>query len=295
MKIGIPLQWPVVPADIGAEIGRVARLADESGLDSLWTADHLFPHAPTTLPREGPMLEAYSLLSYVAGITHQVRLGALVTCVSYRHPGVLLKQLTTLDVLSGGRVIFGVGAGWDAKEAHALGIPFPSLADRFEQLEEVLQIAGQMWSTNDDPFRGRHYQLGRTLNSPNTLQTPRPKILIGGSGERRTLPLVAQYADACNFFDYGQPLSSLHHKLDVLRAYCEAIGRDFAEIEKTTVTGFDLGVHRASGLRELIEHLVQLGELGIDHVILDNPRFEWTDDLDAVLSIVDEVHAIHTL
>lgn len=289
MKLGIPLGWPQTVADIGPEVSRVARLADEAGLDSIWTADHLFQIPVTSLPRESPMLEGYAALAYIAGQTQHIQLGAMVTCVTYRHPGMLIKAMTSLDVLSGGRVTFGVGAGWDVEEASALGIPFPPTAERFERLEELLQIAQQMWRGDESPFEGEHYQLPRPLNSPNTLQRPHPPILIGGSGEQKTLRLVAQYGDACNFFDLPGPYAvDLNHKLDVLRSHCDAVGRDFDEIEKTTLTAFDPGEHPDA----LLRHIGDLGALGVDHVILMAPRFEWGEDLGVVLSIVDDVHSI---
>jgi alkanesulfonate monooxygenase SsuD/methylene tetrahydromethanopterin reductase-like flavin-dependent oxidoreductase (luciferase family) len=239
------------------------------------------------------MLEAYAALAYIAGQTRQIQLGAMVTCVAYRHPGMLIKAVTSLDVLSGGRVVFGVGAGWDVEEARSLGIPFPPTGERFERLEELLLIAKRMWAGDESPIVGRHYQLARPLNSPNSLQRPHPPILIGGSGERRTLPLVAEHADACNFFDIpGSFAVDIEHKLDVLRSHCDAVGRDFASIEKSTITAFEFGNNRPAGLRALVDHIGRLGELGIDHVILIGPRFDWGDDLEAVLSIVDDIHDI---
>jgi F420-dependent oxidoreductase-like protein len=295
VKLGIPLCWPDQAADIGPEVGRIARTADRAGLDSLWTADHFFQIPVTGLPREYPMLEGYAAVAYALGQTERIHVGTMVTCVAYRHPGQLIKAATSLDVLSGGRFVFGVGAGWDAEEAHSLGLPFPPTAERFERLEELLLIAAQMWRGDETPFEGRHYRLARPLNSPNSLQRPHPPILVGGSGEVRTLRLVAEHADACNFFDLPAPWGlDLRHKLDVLRAHCDAVGRDYDEIEKTTLTGFDLGGgrDRADGLRRLVDHLHELAALGFGHVIVSGPRFEWGADLDAVLSIVDEVHAI---
>jgi F420-dependent oxidoreductase-like protein len=293
MKVGIPLGWPQAPAAIGPAVARIARRADEAGLDSLWTADHLFQIPVTGLPRESPMLEAYATVAYVLGQTSRVAVGAMVTCVAYRHPGMLLKAVTTLDVLSGGRVTLGLGAGWDAEEARALGIPFPPTAERFERLEETLRIADQMWRGDTSPFEGTHYRLGRPLNSPNALRRPRPPILVGGAGERRTLRLVAQYADACNFFDLPGPYAvDLARKLDVLRAHCASVGRDYEAIEKTTLTAVDLSGGRAAGLRRLVAHVEGLAALGIGHVILMGPRFDWGDDLDAVLSVVDDLHAV---
>jgi alkanesulfonate monooxygenase SsuD/methylene tetrahydromethanopterin reductase-like flavin-dependent oxidoreductase (luciferase family) len=250
------------------------------------------------------MPEAYATLGVLAGQTKRIRLGTMVTSVAYRHPGVLVKTVTTLDVLSAGRMYFGVGAGapfnvppsgpGTAFEAEGLGIPFPPLAERFEMLEELLVVAHQMWRGDDSPYTGKHYQLVRPLNSPNSVQRPRPPILVAGGGERKTLRLVARYADACHLLDlpgtdYGH---DLRHKLDVLRRHCAAAGRDYAEIEKTVGTGFDPGDDPAKGLEDLLGHLRDLAALGIDHVML-SPRGLWTEqNLAAVASILPEVHAI---
>jgi len=310
MKLGIGItnfSWPGPAAEIGPTVARIARSADDAGVDSIWTMDHFFQIRLSGLPPEAPMLEAYATLAFIAGHTRRIRLGTLVTSVSYRHPGVLIKTVTSLDVLTGGRMIFGVGAGAPFNivpgtaaaregEAGGLGIPFPSLAERFERLEELLRIAHQMWRGDESPFEGEHYRLARPLNSPNSLQRPHPPILIGGSGERRTLRLVAQYADACNLFDIpgSRPQDALAHKLRVLRDHCREVGRDYDEIEKTTATVFDPGEDRREGSRRLVEHLRELAALGIDHVLL-GPRLPWDDeDLETVASIVPEVHAIPT-
>ena len=224
--------------------------------------------------------------------------------MAYRHPGVLVKTVTSLDVLTGGRVIFGVGAGapWNiapagpgtAFEAEGLGIPFPSLAERFERLEELLQIAHQMWRGDQSPYQGRHYQLVRPLNSPNSLQRPHPPILIGGSGERKTLRLVAQYADACNLFDVQgtEFRDNLEHKLEVLRQHCAQAGRDFAAIEKTVTTSFDFGEDPQEGAAALLAHLRELAAAGIDHALV-SPRRAWDEaTFAAVAATVPEVHAI---
>jgi alkanesulfonate monooxygenase SsuD/methylene tetrahydromethanopterin reductase-like flavin-dependent oxidoreductase (luciferase family) len=249
------------------------------------------------------MPEAYATLSFLGGLTQRIRLGTLVTSVAYRHPGVLIKTVTALDVMSGGRVIFGVGAGAPFNvqpggpgtfEAEGLGIPFPSLAERFERLEETLQIAHQMWSGDDKPYQGRHYQMARPLNSPNSVQRPHPPIMVGGSGEQKTLRLVAEYADACNLFDLPGTgfRDNLEHKLSVLRAHCAEVGRDYAEIEKTTTTNFDLGADREAGLAGLMAHLRELAALGIDHVLVSPPG-PWDDEtLGAITSILPEVHAL---
>ena len=305
MKLGIGITafpWPA--QEIGPAVARIATAADEAGVDSLWVMDHFFQIRLSGLPPTSPMPEAYATLAFLGGLTRRIRLGTLVTSVAYRRPGVLVKTVTSLDVLTGGRVIFGVGAGapWNiapagpgtAFEAEGLGIPFPSLAERFERLEEVLQIAHQMWRGDESPYQGRHYQLVRPLNSPNSLQRPHPPILIGGSGERKTLRLVAQYADACNLFDVpnSQFRDNLEHKLDVLRHHCDLLGRDFATIEKTVTSRFDLGEDPKAGAAALLTHLRELAALGIDHA-LASPRLSWDDaTFEAIASILPEVHAI---
>jgi F420-dependent oxidoreductase-like protein len=307
MKLGIGItnfSWPIPVAEIGPTVSRIARSADEAGFDSLWVMDHFFQIRISGLPPESPMPEAYATLAFLGGQTRRIRLGTLVTSVAYRHPGVLIKAVTALDVLSGGRVIFGVGAGapWNippagpgtAFEAEGLGIPFPSLSERFERLEELLQIAHQMWRGDEKPYEGRHYQMVRPLNSPNSLQRPHPPIMIGGSGERKTLRLVAQYADACNLFDLPGTgfRDNIEHKLRVLRDHCADTGRDYAEIEKTTTTNFDLGPSREAGLADLLAHLRELAALGIDHALVA-PHQAWDEaTLDAVASIVPDVHGI---
>jgi|HubBroStandDraft_3_1064219.scaffolds.fasta_scaffold00633_3 F420-dependent oxidoreductase-like protein len=301
MKLGIGVtnfSWPCPPDQIGPIITQIAATADAAGVDSIWTMDHFFQIRLSGLPAESPMLEAYATLAFIAGRTQRIRLGTLVTAVPNRHPGVLIKAVTSLDVLTGGRIILGIGAGAPftvtrGGEAGGLGIPYPpTLTERYECLEEVLQIAHQMWRGDEQPFRGRHYQLDRPLNSPNALQRPHPPILIGGSGERRTLRLVAQYGDACNLFDIPDRFADvLPAKLRVLREHCEQVGRDYDEIEKTTATMADLG-GGPDGLRRLVDHLRELADIGIDHVLLSPPH-PWDDEaLEAVVSIVPEVHEI---
>ncbi len=305
MKLGIGITtfpWPA--EEIGPRAARIATSADEAGVDSLWVMDHFFQIRLSGLPPESPMPEAYATLAFLGGLTKRIRLGTLVTSVAYRHPGVLIKQVTSLDVLSGGRVIFGAGAGapWNiapagpgtAFEAEGLGIPYPSLAERFERLEELLQIAHQMWRGDQSPYQGQHYQLVRPLNSPNSLQRPHPPILIGGSGERKTLRLVAQYADACNLFDVPNSnfRDDLAHKLSVLRGHCAAADRDYAEIEKTVTSSFDLGEDRQAGLADLLDHLRELAAAGIGHVLV-SPRQSWdVATLEAIVSILPQIHAI---
>ena len=232
MKIGLQIPdftSPGGPARLGADLATVARTADDAGFDFIAVMDHFFQIGPIG-PPEREMLEAYATLGYLAACTSRAKLVTLVTGVVYRHPGILAKIVTTLDVLSGGRAGLGIGAAWNDEEAAGLGLPFPPTAERFERLEEALQICLQMWGDDDGAFNGTHYHLGRTLNSPQTLSRPRPKLMIGGTGERKTLRLVAKYADACNIF--GGPEAA--HKLEVLAEHCGREGRDYDQIEKTS-------------------------------------------------------------
>lgn len=308
MKLGIAVtdfSWPIPTAQLGPVVTGIARRADEAGFDSLWTMDHFFQIRITGHPPESPMLEAYATLAVMAGQTSRIRLGTIVTSVAYRHPGVLVKTVTSLDVLSGGRMIFGVGAGApfntlppgmsprDA-EATGLGIPFPSLAERFERLEELLQIAHQMWRGDEEPYDGQHYRLLRPLNSPNSVQRPHPPVLIGGSGERKTLRLVARYGDMCNLFDLPGTgfADNLKHKLDVLRQHCDAVGRDYDEIEKTVATSLDLGDNPGDGIKQFLDHLAELADLGVGHAIV-SPRGPWDEAaLDALAAVLADAHAI---
>jgi F420-dependent oxidoreductase-like protein len=230
LRIGLQVPrftWPDAPGSIGPKLAEIGKTADEAGFASIWVMDHFF-HIGVVGETEEPMLEGYSALNYLAGITQQVKLGTLVTGVHYRYPGILLKTATTLDVLSGGRAYLGIGAGWYEREARGLGVPFPSTAERFERLEEALQIAHQMWSGEAKPYRGKHYRLEEALNNPPAMSRPRPPIMVGGMGEKKTLRLVAQYADACNLFAYGGA-GTIRHKLEVLKRHCEDVGRDYEE------------------------------------------------------------------
>ncbi len=265
MKLGLQIPmftWPGGPTQLGQSLVQIARTAEDAGYSSIWVMDHYF-QIPMVGSAELDMLEAYTTLGYLAGYTSNVRLGTMVTGVTYRHPGILVKQVTTLDVLSGGRAWMGIGAAWYDREHHGLGVPFPPLKERFERLEEALQIALQMWSEDDGPYEGKHYQLKETLNSPPPLTQPRPPILIGGGGERKTLKLVARYGDACNFFG---DLATVKHKLEVLRGHCEAEGRNYDEIEKTVLYAMNVGKEgEAAG--QLIEQLGALAEVGVQTVI----------------------------
>jgi F420-dependent oxidoreductase-like protein len=217
-----------------------------------------------------PMLEGYSALSYLAGVTERVKLGTLVTGVIYRYPGLLVKSATTLDVLSGGRSYLGIGAGWNERESRGLGVPFPSTRERFERLEEALQIAHQMWSGEVRPYEGEHYRLAEALNSPQALSDPHPPVMIGGMGEKRTLRLVAQYADACNLFTYGGS-DVIRHKLEVLRGHCEDVGRDYEEIERTAL-GTAYLAEEGMGAEDVIGLCQEMSEASIQHLIFNMPN-----------------------
>jgi F420-dependent oxidoreductase-like protein len=263
MRIGLSIgefTSPTGPACLGQDLARVAETADQLGFDSLSVMDHYFQIGMIG-PPELPMLEGYTLLGYLAGHTRRMKLGTMVTGVHYRHPGLLAKIVTTLDVLSGGRAYLGIGAGWNALESLGLGVPFPPLKERFEQLEETLRICLQMWDGLEEPFEGQHYRLERPLNSPQSLSRPHPPIIIGGGGEQKTLRLVARYADACNLF----PTPEIPHKLDVLRGYCDEIGRDFDAIERTSMYMFDAS-GGDSAVGEAIRTLEWLGGFGIQSV-----------------------------
>lgn len=255
MELGLHIAdftWTGGAPVLGRTLARHARDAEAAGITRITVMDH-FWQIRGVGPAEHEMLEAYATLGFLAAHTEKVRLHALVTGVIYREPALLAKQITTLDVLSEGRAGLGIGAAWNAAESEGLGFRFPPVAERFERLEEAIQICLQMWSDSEDPFEGKHYHLGRTLNSPQNLQRPRPQLMIGGGGEKKTLRLVAQYADACNIS--ASPEAG--RKLDVLRQHCADVGRDYGRIEKTTMiivdpaTTRDDVVRAASGMRDL--------------------------------------------
>ena len=222
--------------------------------------DHFF-QMDWMAPAEDPMLEGYTALGFIAGCTDRLRLRLLVTGVTYRHPGLLAKTVTTLDVVSGGRAELGIGAAWYEREHDGLGVPFPPVAERFDRLEEAIQICLQMWSENNGPYEGRHYQLAETLCRPMPVSTPHPRILIGGSGERKTLRLVAQYADACNIF--GGP-EEVAHKLEVLRRHCDAVGRDPNEIE---VTAMYRDLPKDASVEDVVRGAEVLAKVGVSTLV----------------------------
>ena len=249
------------PATLGADLATVARTADDAGFALIAVMDHFFQIGAVG-PIENDMLEAYTTLGFLAACTSRASLLTLVTGAVYREPGILAKIVTTLDVLSAGRAWLGIGAAWNAEESRGLGIPFPPVAERFERLEETLQICLQMWRDDQAPYNGRHYQLERPIGHPLPLSRPHPPIMIGGTGERKTLRFVARYAQACNLF----PSPDLARKLDVLRAHCEAEGRDYDDIQKTCYYVYDVGA-RGERAAQVVDQLGGLAELGFDAAI----------------------------
>ncbi len=268
MKIGLHLSsFDPANGDLRSAVKDVAQYIDDNGFYSFSPMDHFFQIGVVGQPEEN-MLEGYSVLNYVAAITQKLKLLTLVTGVVYRHPGILIKSVTTLDVLSGGRAYLGIGAAWNEFEARGLGIPFPPLAERFERLEETLQIAQQMWSGEVKPYPGKYYPLAQPINNPLPVSQPHPPILIGGGGEKKTLRMVAQYADACNLFAF-QDMASLQHKLDVLKQHCDDVGRDFKEIELTLTGRADL---RSQSSKDIIDQCERLSKLGFTHMMVIVPN-----------------------
>ena len=262
MKLAIHcanLSWPGGPEKLGSTLAEVARTADQGGVTTLTMMDHWFQMENLGGPPE-PMLEGYTSLGFLAGQTQHLDLGLLVTGVTYRHPGLLAKIVTTLDVLSGGRAFLGIGAAWYEREHEGLGVPFPSTSERFERLEEALQICRQMWSDDDGAFEGTHYRLAETVCVPRPIRAGGPPILVGGSGERKTLRLVATYADACNLFGF-EP-AEMKHKIEVLDQHCADAGRDPSEIQRTTLVGDD----PFEDLDGFLGRMEEYAALGIDQV-----------------------------
>ncbi|NKQ55762.1 LLM class F420-dependent oxidoreductase [Amycolatopsis sp. K13G38] len=264
MKLGLQIPdftWPNGPAKLGSELAGVARAADEAGFEYLGVMDHFF-QIPAVGPVENDMLEAYTTLGYLAAHTERAKLLTVITGVIYRQPGVLAKAVTTLDVLSGGRAVLGIGAGWNEEESRGLGFPFPPTKERFEMLEEALRYVLRMWSDDDGPFEGDYIHAERLMNVPQALSKPHPPIMVGGSGEKKTLRFVAKYGDACNIFNGPD----LERKLDVLRQHCAAEGRDYDDITKTVYHILDVGSNGEKA-DELKTELRRLAGLGVDAAI----------------------------
>jgi F420-dependent oxidoreductase-like protein len=272
MHIGLQIpsfKYPGGTAAIRPKLKEIVRTAEESGFYSLWVMDHyyqikgLFGEAYTD-----PMMESYTTLGYFAGLTEKAYLGALVTGVIYRHPSVLMKMVNTLDILSGGRAYLGIGAAWYEDEAKGFGIPYPSTSERFELLEDNLQLARALWDSDETSFEGQHLTAPAITNNPRPLSKPHPRILIGGMGPKKTLRMVAQYADACNIFERAGT-EKMQKTLDTLKGHCEKLGRDYDTVEKTT-----LGTAHLSGddtVDSLISRIQDLSEMGFTHAIFNMP------------------------
>jgi alkanesulfonate monooxygenase len=280
MELGLHIAdftWNDGTAQLGPALADHVKSAEDAGIARITVMDH-FWQIRGVGPVDHEMLEAYATLGFIVAQTSRVRLHTLVTGVTYREPGLLAKQISTLDVLSGGRVGLGIGAAWNDEESAGLGFAFPPTAERFERLEEAIQICLQMWSDSEAGFSGKHYQLGRTLNVPQVIQRPRPYLMIGGSGEKKTLRLVAQYADACNI---GGGAEIAAHKLDVLRRHCDDVGRDYDEIEKTAIFPMD----PATTTDDIVRMADELRPLGFDAAYL------FARDITDRASIIDRIGA----
>jgi F420-dependent oxidoreductase-like protein len=280
MRIGLQIprfHWAGGPPQLAQKLAAIARTADEGGFASIWLMDHFFQIGSIGSVEE-EMVEAYTTLGFLAGQTRNVRLGTMVTGVHYRHPGVLIKQVTTLDVLSGGRAWLGIGAGWNERESRGLGVPFPSLGVRFAQLEETLQIAHAMWRGDTSPIYGRHFQLAEPINSPPPISSPHPPILVGGGGERKTLRLVARYADACNLFTRYGP-RDLTRKLGRLQAYCEEFGRPYSDIDRTSLGQWN---PRRKSAQQIVDELGELHEMGFTTAIASLTGVETLEPIEII-------------
>jgi F420-dependent oxidoreductase-like protein len=273
MRLGLQIPsftWPGGPRQIGPTFARISEQAEQAGFYSLWTMDHvLYPPIIGSIEQE--VMEGWTALAFAAAHTQRVKLGLLVTAATFRPPALLVKTATTVDVLSEGRSYFGIGAAWFEEEHPAYGIPFPPLKERFERLEETLQIAHQMWSGDESFYEGKHYQLARPLNSPQPLQQPHPPILIAGGGERKTLRLVARYGDACNLFYNQKEPEAIRQKLEALREHCAALGRPYEQIEKTSHASLLRftrdGRNGSFSPAAAIDYFAGQAELGIDQMI----------------------------
>jgi len=291
MKIGLQIprfDWPGSPENIGGKLVEIAKTADKVGFSSLWAMDHFFQVGQGYGAYDKPMLEAYSALSYIAAVTEKVKLGTMVTGSFYRHPGILVKTVTTLDVLSGGRAILGIGAGWYRREAEGLGVPYPaSLRERVGRFEENIMIAKHMWRDDHSPFRGKYYTLNEPLCRPQPLSKPHPPILIAGGGEKKTLKFVARYGDACNFHlgahpkligyaersydNYRTRIERLTHKMEVLKKHCERENREYEDIEVTVLGPLEISVDGLTP-EEVVTMCEEVAEIGVKHMIFNMPN-----------------------
>jgi alkanesulfonate monooxygenase SsuD/methylene tetrahydromethanopterin reductase-like flavin-dependent oxidoreductase (luciferase family) len=278
--------WAGGPEGLAGELAQLARRIDELGVDTLWVPDHLLQMDPNAASIDEPMLEAYTTLGFLAAVTQRLRLGTLVTWTSIREPAVLVKAVTTLDVLSGGRAWLGAGVGYRGDEAERLGLPFPATADRFACLEELLELADRMWRRDASRYEGPRHVFAEPIANPAPVR--RPRVLIGGMGERRTLPLVARHADACNLFDVPDGGATLRRKLDVLAAACHEVGRDPDEVEVTLTSRLAEG----ETADQLIERCAGLSAQGVDHLVLITAGPWSTPDLDLIAAATAPVAAL---
>jgi F420-dependent oxidoreductase-like protein len=298
MKVGLQIcsfTWPGGAEAIGPTLARIVEQADDIGFDSIWVMDHFFQIRGVGRQEE-PMLEGMTALGFMAAHSKRARLGLMVGGIHYRNPGLWLKATTTLDVLSGGRAWLGIGAAWNQEESRALGFPFPPLGERFEMLEETLIMAHEMWQGergSEGAHHGRHFQAQRLLNSPQSISRPRPPIMVGGGGEKKTLRLVAQYADACNVF--GSP-EAIARKYAILDEHCAAVGRDPAEIERSTLQNVRLGPPssaRTESPQQVVDRFGELSDAGADHVIFELKDVHVPEYLEAVgRDIIPALHAL---
>ena len=297
MKLGLQIPsftWPGGPEAIGPTLGRVVRAADDAGFDSIWVMDHFFQIRSVGAVQE-PMLEGWTTLGFMAANSSRARLGLMVGGVHYRNPGLWIKAATTLDVLSGGRAWLGIGAAWNEQESRGLGFPFPPLSERFELLEDTLRMAHGMWTGergSEAPLDGHHLHAAHLLNSPQSITRPRPPIMIGGGGEKKTLRLVAQYADACNVF--GSP-EMIARKYGILDEHCAAVGRDPAEIERSTLQGVNLtsdGGRHGESADEVVQRFGELSDAGADAVIFSVPDVHDPDRIARLAEVIPALKAL---
>jgi len=288
MRVSINLTNYAWPGGLGPSLGRVVEAADRAGVDTVWVADHLVQADPTAPPDNTEMLEAYTTLGFLAARTERVRLGTMVTGVTFRPPALLVKAVTTLDVLTGGRAWLGIGVGYHGGEASAMGLPFPPTAERYERLEETLQIANRMWAGDETPFEGRHYRLGRPHGSPRPVGHAHPPVLIGGAGERKTLRLVARYADACNLFDIPDGGRTVRRKLDVLARHCEEVGRPYEAIEKTLSTRLEAG----ESSDEFARRCAAAAALGVENMVVISSSPWTTEALSTLATAIPAVQEV---
>lgn len=305
MKIGLQLprfNWPGGSENIGSKLAEIAKAADDSGFSSLWVMDHFYQVGQGYGEPVEPMLEAYTALAYMAAVTRRVNLGTLVTGAFYRYPGVLVKTVTTLDILSGGRGMLGIGAGWYEKESRGMGVPFPhSINERVGRLEEIIKIALHMWREDRTTFEGKYYRLEEPICSPQPVSRPHPYIMIGGEGERKTLRFVAKYANACNlhlgahpklrgytqrsFNNYVRRFERLTHKLNVLRKHCDDVERDYEEIEKSVLSPIEISPS-AMTIEDVIEMCEDVASIGIQYVIFNMPN---DHEIEPIRTIGEEI------